>query len=57
LGFGVVLVGIKKPEQVEENTRAFGWHLAENDLDILDTVSAEKTEMELYESHEKEKQS
>jgi myo-inositol catabolism protein IolS len=40
LGFGVVLVGIKKPEQVLENIGAFGWHLAEDELRALDAVSA-----------------
>ena len=39
LGFGVVLVGIKKQEQLADNMEAFGWHLDREEIDSLDAVS------------------
>jgi aryl-alcohol dehydrogenase-like predicted oxidoreductase len=39
LNFGVVLVGIKKPVQIKENCRAFGWNLNKKDIHSLDRLS------------------
>lgn len=39
LNFGVVLVGIKKPAQIKENCRAFGWNLNKKDIHFLDRLS------------------
>lgn len=39
LKFGVVLVGIKKPAQIKENCRAFGWNLNKKDIHFLDRFS------------------
>jgi aryl-alcohol dehydrogenase-like predicted oxidoreductase len=39
LGFGVVLAGIKNPEQILQNTGAFGWRLNVNDINSLNSVS------------------
>lgn len=44
LGFGVVLVGIKRPEHILENVEAFGWHLTQANIDSLDAVSCSENE-------------
>lgn len=36
---GVVLTGVKRPEQILENLGAFGWNLAQQDIDELDWIS------------------
>lgn len=39
LGFGIVLVGIKSPKQIEENAGAFGWRLSRDHIDALGSCS------------------
>lgn len=39
LGLGVVLVGIKRPEQLRDNAGAFGWRLSAEEVALLDEVS------------------
>ena len=39
LGFGVVLTGIKRPQQLYENIAAFGWRLTEQEREFLDELS------------------
>ncbi|MBU1083900.1 MAG: aldo/keto reductase [Candidatus Omnitrophica bacterium] len=41
LGFGTVLTGVTCPEEITENTGAFGWKLSEHDVSVLDGVSKE----------------
>lgn len=41
LGFGVVLVGVKRPEQLEQNANSFGWRLEAADVRALDEISAD----------------
>jgi myo-inositol catabolism protein IolS len=39
LGFGVILAGIKTPEQILQNIGAFGWRLNVNDINTLNSIS------------------
>lgn len=39
LGFGVVLVGVKRKEQILDNMGAFGWRLKQDELDSLNSIS------------------
>jgi len=39
LAFGVVLVGIKKAEQIKENLGSFGWTLSPEEIQALDQAS------------------
>jgi len=39
LGFGIVLVGIKKPVQITENIDAFSWRLTQAEINSLERIS------------------
>jgi aryl-alcohol dehydrogenase-like predicted oxidoreductase len=42
-GVGSVLVGAKRPQQIEENASALGWSLGKSDYSALETLSTEAT--------------
>lgn len=45
LSESVVLVGVKRPSQIEGNVQAFGWNLSQEDINMLNKISYEKEDI------------